>query len=202
MVFMDLPALDRQLREARGASEDPAIAEAAWECLATSIAREVLALDEHESNELQLQMPVPPERYRVELEAFQAWLSLAELAVDNPVIVRARVMTELYVSFVWLRDSLIGPVAKQTGNGIISQISDFLNGNTVRRLRNSIAHGRWTYNEDFSGLDCWDGNPLNHFSVSQADYGKWQLLSRGTAVSIVLALTEGTPKRSGCIKSS
>lgn len=181
--------MDLQLREARGASEDPAIDQIAWESLATTIAAEVRTLNEAESNDLRIAMPVPPEKYREEIEAFQAWHAIADGARHNPVVVRALVMTELYVSFVWLRDSLISPTAEVVDDGVLKEIDRFLRGGNVRKLRNAIAHGRWTYKEDFSGLDCWDGKPSRHFSISQDDYGKWQLLSRGTAIAIILALT-------------
>lgn len=140
-------------------------------------------------------MLIPPERYAEELTAFQAWMDVAHASHTNPVIVRAQVMTELYVAFVWLRDSLMKPttavLSKETAFAIVEK---FLSSGRRRTLRNAIAHGRWCYLPDFSGLECWAepsrGQPLQRFEISQSDLGAWQMLSRGTAIATLLALTE------------
>jgi hypothetical protein len=190
-----LTVLDAQISEARHASEIPDLAEHMWGRIATTVRTEISALDEPTINQLRNTLRIPPERYREELEAFQAWMAIAHSNADNPVIVRAQVMTELYVAFVWLRDSVIQPVddALASETSIFSIVHRFLSSGRRRRLRNAIAHGRWCYQPDFDGLDCWDGKPPEHFAVSSADLHAWQTLSRGTAIATILALTEDHP---------
>jgi hypothetical protein len=67
----------------------------------------------------------------------------------------------------------------------------FLRTGRRRTLRNAIAHGRWCYLADFSGLECWDGReyPGERFEVSGPDFRAWQMLSRGTTIAALTALT-------------
>ncbi len=190
-----LPHLDAQLRDARNASEFPDIIEPTWERVATTIYREIAALDEPTIIRLRNTILIPPERYLEEMQAFQSWMAIAHSNSDNPAIVRAQVMTELYVAFVWLRDSMLHPIndALNSKTCTFSIVHRFLSTGVRRRQRNAIAHGRWSYQPDFNGLDCWDGRPPRHFTVTSADVGAWQLLSRGTAIAATLALTDGHP---------
>ncbi len=139
-------------------------------------------------------MLIPPERYVEELTAFQAWMDLAHANAGDPVIVRAQVMTNLYVGFVWLRDSLVRPAAAVMPKpSTLATIEKFLVSGRRRMLRNAIAHGRWCYLPNFSGLECWAepsrGQAHERFEISDADLDAWQLLSRGTAIAALLALT-------------
>jgi hypothetical protein len=111
--FVTLVSLDQQLSGARSASEAPALTDRVWSTLATTVHDEVLALGEQVTNQLRIAMFIPPERYVDELKAFQAWMTIADANAGNPAIVRAQVMTELYVAFVWLRDSLMKPIAER-----------------------------------------------------------------------------------------
>lgn len=140
-------------------------------------------------------MLIPPERYVEELTAFQAWMDIAHANAENPVVVRAQVMTELYVAFVWLRDSLMKPTAAAVSeHTAFAALERFLSTGRRRTLRNAIAHGRWCYLHDFSGLECWAqptrDRPHARFEIDQTDLGAWQLLSRGAAIATLLALTE------------
>ncbi len=103
--------LDRQLQKAHLATESPKLSDATWRQLATTIHGEVSSLDDMTTNRLRQSIVIPPERYVEELTAFQAWMDFARSNSGNPPIVRAQVMTELYVAFLWLHDSLILPVA-------------------------------------------------------------------------------------------
>ncbi len=93
------------------------------------------------------------------MPSFQGWTEFADQNRENPFVVRARVMTELYVSFVWLRDSVLRPVctvlAVETS---VRRVYDYLESGSRRNLRNAVAHGRWTYLQDYSGIEYWDGN--------------------------------------------
>jgi hypothetical protein len=188
-----LAHLDRQLREAQAASEVPDLPVPVWDHLATTVYGEIAGIDEAAAKQLRASMLLPPERYIEELTAFQSWMDLAHAGAANPVVVRAQVMTELYVSFVWLRDSFMKPVAAVVPElAAFPAIERFLSGGRRRRLRNAIAHGRWCYLSDFSGLECWAepsrGRPHQRFEISHTDLDAWQLLSRGTAIAGLLAL--------------
>jgi hypothetical protein len=121
--------------------------------------------------------------------AFQSWMDISRDVESNPVIVRAQVMTQLYVAFLWLRDSLMAPVSIALPGGTTAAVVEFLSSEDRRRLRNSVAHGRWRYRPDFSGLECWDGKPPDKFEVTAVDLGAWQLLSRASTTAVLLALT-------------
>ncbi len=192
---MTLAHLDQQLHAARRAHESPDLPDHVWSSLATTVHNEVIALGEQATNQLRISMFIPPERYVDELTAFQAWMDVAHANADNPVIVRAQVMTELYVAFVWLRDSLMKPiVARVRDDTAFAVVARFLNGGQRRLLRNAIAHGRWCYLPNFNGLECWAepsrGKQHERFEIRQAELDAWQLLSRGTAIAALLALTE------------
>lgn len=187
--------LDSQLLAAQAASEVPELPAHVWPCLATTIREEIAGLEESVANRLRLSVLIPPDRYIEELMAFQAWMDIAHAHADNPVIVRAQVMSELYVAFVWIRDSLMRPAAAALSDQTaFATVETFLRSGRRRALRNAIAHGRWCYLPDFSGLECWDeaarGKPHQRFEISQTDLDVWQLLSRGAAIAVLLALTE------------
>ena len=92
---MNLTDLDNQLVEAQRATEAPELSDSVWHCLATTIHDEIAGLGEAVTNQLRLSVLIPPVRYVEELTAFQAWMDIAHANADNPVIVRAQVMTEL-----------------------------------------------------------------------------------------------------------
>jgi len=189
---MTFEILDRQLCEARRATETPDLSEFDWTHLATTIHGEVSGLGEAAMNHLRSTTPIPPERYIEELVAFQEWMEIAHANESNPVIVRAQVMTQLYVSFVWLRDSLMRPIADALPEKTtFRSVESFLRTGQRKTLRNAIAHGRWCYLADFSGLECWDGRdyPGQRFVVSEHDFRAWQMLSRGTTIAALTALT-------------
>ena len=191
---MSLEHLDSQLVHARAATEAPELADRVWGRLATMIHDEIRCLDETVTNQLRLSLPIPPERYVEELTAFQEWMDIAHANASNPVIVRAQVMTELYVAFVWLRDSVMKPTAAAVGGETaFATVEQFLSGGRRRALRNAIAHGRWCYLPDFSGLEYWAeptrGQPHERFEITGTDLDAWQLLSRGAAIAALLALS-------------
>jgi hypothetical protein len=193
---MTFDHLDSQLQFARLASETPALTDGSWSQLATTVHREVASLSEASTNQLRRSVQIPPERYLEELTAFQRWMDFAHANATNPAIVRAQVMTELYVSFLWLQDSLMVPIAAVLPAGsVVSAITTFLGTGACERLREAVVHGRWCYLPDFSGLDCWTrigtDQRFEHFEVGDRDLNAWQLLSRGTAIAALLALTEG-----------
>ena len=196
VVAVRLGYLDSQLLSARLAAEAPELPNNVWPSLATQIHAEVAGLDAASLNRLRLAIRVPPDRYRDELDAFQAWMDLAHRNRQNPFVVRAQVITELYVAFVWLRDSVMKQAAKSVPeDSALFIVEHFLRTGNRRLLRNAIAHGTWCYLPDFGGLEYWAepsaGRPHQRFEIRQDELHAWQLLSRGVAIAVVLALTDG-----------
>lgn len=192
---MSFAHLDQQLSAIRSADDVPDFADDAWDCLATTVHNEVVALGETVHNQIRISLLIPPERYVEELTAFQAWMDVARANAANPAIIRAQVMTELYVAFVWLRDSLMKPVAAcAPEDSVVGIVHRFLSTDRRRLLRNAIAHGRWCYLPDFTGLECWAepsrGERHQRFEIAQTELDAWQLLARGTAIATLLALTD------------
>lgn len=183
-----LPMLDNQIGPMlRDAGIDVPIN--ARSQLGSSVYAEVAALGEVEHNRLRRMMAVSPEAYLDEMGAFQRWSDIAHDLRADPVIVRAHVMTQLYVAFVWLRDSLLGPAADAVPSHSVTRcVIEFFRTGERRRLRNAVAHGRWRYMADFAGLDCWDGTPPTHFEVSAEQLDAWQAISRGATIAVLLAL--------------
>ncbi len=186
-----LPHLDGQILGVRDELHGLSLPEQAWSVVASAIHEEVAGLGEEVINRLRVRLAIPPESYLDELSAFQAWMDIAHSNAANPVIVRAQVMTELYVAFVWLRDSLMDPLSEVISpSGVARSAIDFLRTGDRRRLRNAVAHGRWCYLSDFSGLECWDGRPPTRFNIGSDELEAWQLLSRGLSIAVLLAMTD------------
>lgn len=189
-----LENLDQQLSKAKTATEVPQIPKHLWTCLATTIHNEIASLDEVTANTLRVSIPIPPERYVEEMLAFQSWMDFGRANGNNPVVVRAQVMTELYVAFVWLRDSLVKPCIDHLAeDATLTEIERFFSNGRPRKLRNAIAHGHWYYLPNYDGLEFWAepsrGAPHERIEISQPDLDAWQTLSRGTTIAILLALT-------------
>jgi hypothetical protein len=192
---MELPDLDRQLAGTLVGADVPTFLASQSGSLASSMHREIASLDDVATNQLRRALLVPPERYSEELDAFNKWMEIAHSNSGNPIVVRAQVMTQLYVAFVWLRDSVLAPAKEAVGTGtVLDAVVDFLRTGDRRRLRNAVAHGHWCYKPDFSGLECWakpqQRGAHERFEISGDDLERWQALSRGTAIAVLLALTE------------
>jgi len=178
--------LDSQLRSLDALTEIEGI-ESVREQIASTIYAEVRQLDECAHNKLRKKVKISPEEYLVEMVAFQGWMDFANTPGRDPVIVRAQVITQLYVGFVWLKDSLLKPVKEMLGASTTAAIVEFFDTGDRRLLRNAVAHGRWQYLPDFSGLKHWEDG---EHAVLVNDLNAWQLLSRATSIAILLALTD------------
>lgn len=189
-----LPHLDHQVLvfESRLALSLPLSAQGR---IASAVYDEVAALGEETHNRLRVELAILPETYLEEMTAFQGWMDLANANRTNPFIVRAQMVTQLYFGFVWLRDSLMAPLSLAIADGVTTTIIKFFGKPTDRwTLRNAVAHGRWKYAADFSGLECWDGRPpTTYLFVAEKDLEAWLILSKATIISVLLALTETSP---------
>lgn len=127
-------------------------------------------------------------RYQ-ELLAFQAWSDIVQRSERPPPVVRAQVVVQNYICFLYLKDACFEVLAQRAAeNSVVGRCSKYLCRGEVRDFRNAFAHANWMYRSDFSGFSCWvnrDGrNPKagrRTFEVMQNDVDFWQTLSRAVA---------------------
>lgn len=107
----------------------------------------------------------------------------------EPLVGRARVVTQMYICFVYLPESCFRILAKVAPSGSAARKSaQFLSNNPVRAFRNAFAHANWTYRQpDHAAITYWarkgsePDEPLERFEVEQKDLDFWQALSRCVA---------------------
>ena len=165
--------------------------------LASKIEKEIRAFDDGKRAKLIKATPISFETRIEELSAFQNMMETYNNMRPRPEIVRSQVITQNYICFVYLKDSLFETLKKISESGSVTRkCCTFLLNNPVRAFRNSIAHGNWKYRNDFSGLDFWsykgepDDNPMDKWTVSQVELGFWQALSRTVAYVSYLSIRE------------
>lgn len=161
--------------------------------LATTIAEEVSALTEDAKQRARDASQIPLRTRIEELTGFQAFMDHVEGTV--PAVVRAQVVYQNYICFVYLGESCFGVLKKELPpTSTARKCVRFLTDNPMRAFRNAIAHSNWRYLPDFSGLEYWarkgsnPAEPLSRFEVSQRDLGFWQALARSTAYAAFLSL--------------
>jgi hypothetical protein len=180
--------LDQQLRQwATRLRDDLKIAPPASNELASTIVQELRGLDQLTLRSLRSDSPVPFEQRLDEVQAFQAWMDLAHGA-QHPAVVRAQVITQNYVCFVYLSEAWFKRLLKVAPpDSTTKKCCRFLTDKKVRAFRNAVAHANWRYNATFSGLEFWahkgadPKEPMEHFEVTQNDLNFWQALARCTA---------------------
>jgi hypothetical protein len=166
----------------------------------TTIAAELRFLPVEAKNKILHATPVDVKDRLSELTAFQAFMDLvAKGPKAQPAVVRAQVVYQNYVCFVYLGEALFKTLTTSTPQGSLTRrCARFLTDNPVRALRNAIAHGNWRYREDFSGLVFWarkgsePSEPPHKFEVGQRELDFWQTLARGVAYAAYLHLVAGT----------
>jgi hypothetical protein len=173
------------------------------DALASSIAKEVQALSLESKDRVRAASLVPLEKRLEELVAFQKWMDLTHGSRPHPAAVRAQVITELYICFVYLGEACFGVLRKEVPAGSATKkCCRFLTENPVRALRNAVAHSNWNYLPDFSGLEFWakKGNDPNEqpseFVVLQEELSYWQALARCTAYASYLSLVPDSKGKS------
>ncbi len=163
--------------------------------LASTIAKEIRALPEEALQSFLSSETVQPSDRLDELVGFQSFMDLAQANPGHPGLTRAQVITQNYISFVYLGDACFKTLRKSApSSSVTKRCCQFLTDNPVRAFRNAVAHANWKYKPDFSGLIFWSrkGNDisetLTRFEVSQDDLGFWQALARCVAY---VAYSEG-----------
>jgi hypothetical protein len=190
----DFRVLDRQLAcwANRLVNELGIEASAAAE-LGSSIAREVAALDQQVRLRLRESQPVRIADRLAELIAFQGFMDSVHATAAPPTVVRAQVIVQNYVCFVYLGESCFRELRKLP-LGTTKRCCAFLTDNPVRAFRNAIAHANWRYTPDFSGLEFWARKgasleePPVRWDVSQEDLNFWQAVARCTAYAAYSSL--------------
>lgn len=175
--------------------DDLGIPSAHSQALATSIAHDVHGLSPSTKRAIIAASPVQLEARLDELVAFQAFMDEMSAMSHGPHLVRAQVVVQNYVCFVYLQESCFVALRRESPAGsTLRRCCSFLTNNRVRSFRNAVAHGNWEYRPDFSGLVYWarkdsDRDQLpTMFEVSQLELDFWQSLARCTAYAAYTAL--------------
>ena len=156
--------------------------------LATSIAADVRFLSPADKTSIKGASPVLLNDRLAELSAYEGWLNYSR-GIQNPFVGRARVVTQMYICFVYLPEACFRILAKTAPSGSATRkCAQFLSNNPVRAFRNAFAHANWTYRpRDFGAIVYWSrkgsepDEPLETFEVEQKDLDFWQALSRCVA---------------------
>jgi hypothetical protein len=155
--------------------------------IATLVAAEVRFLGSSARVEIFAASPIPLRTRLEELGAFQAFMDEAS-GSRIPAVIRAQVIVQNYVCFVYLGEACFRALLKTSKPGSVTRrCCKYLTDNPVRAFRNAIAHSNWTYAPDFGGLVFWarkgsdNTEPLSRFEVEQIELDFWQTLSRGVA---------------------
>ncbi len=123
--------------------------------IATSVARDVNNLPNEIVREIHANACVPLNARLDELRGFQDFMdTIHSVAAPRPSFVRAQVVYQNYVSFVYLGDGCFNILRKNLAAGCAAKkCMKFLTDNPIRAFRNAIAHANWSYLDDFSGLE-------------------------------------------------
>jgi hypothetical protein len=194
--------LDEQMRRwSNRLRDDLRILSPHSDALASSIAREVQALSFEAKDRVRAASLVPVEARLEELVAFQKWMDLVHGSRPHPAAVRAQVITELYICFVYLGEACFGVLGKELPAGSTTRkCCKFLTENPIRALRNAVAHSNWRYLPDFSGLEFWakkgagPNEQPSRFVVVQEELSFWQALARCTAYASYVSLSPPGPE--------
>lgn len=158
------------------------------EKLATHVAADVRFLSAEQKFEIRTASPISVEDRLAELQAFQAWMDHARTVKNNPSVVRAQVLSQSYMCFVYLPEACFRVLAKVCPSGSAAKkCAQFLSNNPIRAFRNAVAHANWTYRSDFGAIVYWarkgddQDAPLERFEAEQNDLAFWQSLSRCVA---------------------
>ena len=191
------PILDRQMASwSDELSRDVRVHTPISKRLVSTIAGEVAALAPEEKAAVLEAGPVLPRDRLDELVCFQAFMDHIHEAPPDPALVRAQVITQNYVCFVYLGESCFKVLRKALPSGSAGRkCAVFLTDNPIRAFRNAVAHANWRYLPGYGGLEFWarkgdaPNEPLSRWQVSQASLGFWQALARVTAYATYLTLT-------------
>ena len=163
--------------------------------LATTIASDVRFLPLDVKSAIKTASPIALRHRIEELQAFQAWMDNLTGKDTAPPVVRAQVITQNYICFVYLPESCFSILRRSAPIGsAVGQCAKFLTDDRVRHFRNALAHANWSYRADFSAITYWarkesePSEPLSKFEVEQSELTFWQALSRCVAYATFTSL--------------
>jgi len=156
--------------------------------LGTKIASDVRFLPRDAKVEIAAASPIAVRDRLEELRAFQGWMETIGNSKVSPFVVRAQVITQNYICFVYLPESCFRVLSKNAPAGSVAKkCAKFLSDDRIRAFRNAIAHANWSYRADFGAITYWarkgtdPNSPLLKFEVLQEELSFWQALSRCVA---------------------
>ncbi|MFZ0607352.1 MAG: hypothetical protein WAM75_06720 [Xanthobacteraceae bacterium] len=125
--------------------------------LGTKVASEVRFLSVEAKTEISAASPVPLRDRLQELQAFQGWMDIiAKSSNASPFAIRAQVITQNYLCFVYLPESCFRILSRTLPSGSVTRkCAKFLNDGRIRAFRNAVAHANWCYRKDFQALTYW-----------------------------------------------
>jgi len=163
--------------------------------VASTISNEISMLDTAARDRLRYSLHIPLESRLEEIIAFQKWMDFSQ-KIKKPEIIRAQVITQNYICFVYLKESWFEELYQvMTPKTVTRLCCAFLLLEPIRRFRNAFAHGNWKYLHDFSGLEIWararnSGKYELRSEVSELDLNFWQMLSRCITYASMQTLIE------------
>lgn len=177
----DWSKLDVQMRRySPRLRDDLRIDSAASNHLATSISAECAALPPERSPRFERRTSSDWTHAWRSSSPFKVFMDLVASSPTHPSVVRAQVITQNYLCFVYLGDSCFKVLQKNTPSGsTVRRCCRFLTDNPIRALRNALAHANWRYNEDVSGLTFGRARAATRMSHSA--------ISRSVSLSLFLA---------------
>lgn len=190
MTNSDWDHFDKQMnRWSSFLSKDVKIIEGQTNKIASIIAQEIEAISTESKRRIieEISDPISIQDRLDELFAFQRWMDIA-YNLRDPSVIRAQVIVQNYVCFVYLGESCFKIIKKYVvQGGVTKKCCNFLINNPVRAFRNAIAHSNWKYGDDFTSIIYYakKGNlpsdPITKWEVSQTDLAFWQTLARCTS---------------------
>lgn len=197
MVMTNWDFLDNQMKEwATFFLNDVKISKEKTNRISSNIAEEISQIQTKSKKEIMalISNPIPIQKRLEELEAFQGWMDLIHNS-KSPLIVRAQVIVQNYICFVYLGDFCFKPIRKfLEDGGVAKKCCNYLINNPIRAFRNALAHSNWKYSDDFSGITFYahkgdqKTGKMEEWIVSQKDLAFWQALARCTAYTVLLSL--------------
>lgn len=165
--------------------------------IATKISNEIHALEVKTVQELLKIDSVGIQNRIDELRAFQMWMDSVNFSIPkpDPAIVRAQVIAQNYICFIYLGESIFKELRKlMPNNSVTKKCCKFLTNNPIRAFRNSLAHANWKYKQDFSGIIFWakkgeqQDELITQWEVNQFQLAFWQALARCTGYIVFTEL--------------
>jgi hypothetical protein len=114
--------------------------------LATTVAAEVRFLPAEAKLELRNSSPVALKERLEELVGFQGFMDATRSVRNSPYLVRAQVITQNYICFLYLPESCFRILRRALPvDSTTRGCAKFLSDNPIRAFRNALAHANWCY---------------------------------------------------------